>query len=183
MDKHWMNDYYRMTGEAYSISFRSLIRVLLSHQIRYMKLYRKAKKNMTPFLQLKLLWFARKYGLEISPEASLGEGVYLGHPYNITVAGGVKIGNNVNLHKGCTIGRENRGKREGTPVIGNKVYIGINSTIIGNIHIGNDVMIAPNTFVNFDIPDHSIVIGNPATIHYRDNATQGYIAFCVEEEN
>ena len=41
--------------------------------------------------------------------------------------------------------------------------------------IGNDVLIAPNTFVNFDVPDHSIVIGNPAKIHHRDNATEGHI--------
>ena len=43
------------------------------------------------------------------------------------------------------------------------------------MNIGSDVLIAPNTFVNFDVPDHSIVIGNPATIHYRENATEGHI--------
>ena len=94
----------------------------------------------------------------------------------------MKIGNNVNLHKGCTIGRENRGKREGAPTIGNQVYVGINSTIVGNIRIGDDVMIAPNSFVNFDVPDHSVVIGNPGVIHRKENATQGYIAFCVGED-
>lgn len=78
---------------------------------------------------------------------------------------GAIIGANVNLHKGCTIGAENRGERKGCPIIGEKVYVGINSTIVGNIHVGNDVMIAPNTFVNFDVPDHSIVVENPASIH------------------
>lgn len=178
--QYWKNDYYRMTGEKYSIAPKCLIRTLFSHQIRYMKLWRKANEKMSPVLKLGLLQFAKKYGLEISPTAKLGQGIYLGHPYNITVATGVQIGNNVNLHKGCTIGRENRGKRKGTPVIGDRVYIGINSTIVGNIYVGNDVMIAPNTFINFDVPDHSIVIGNPATIYHKDNATEGYIAFCVE---
>ena len=103
----------------------------------------------------------------------------MGHPYNITVAADVKIGKNVNLHKGCTIGRENRGKREGVPTIGNNVAVGINSTIIGKITIGNDVMIAPNSFVNFDVPDHSIVVGNPGVIHHKENATENYINFCV----
>ena len=51
--------------------------------------------------------------------------------------------------------------------------VGINSTIVGRVRIGNDVMIAPNTFVNFDVPSHSIVIGNPAEIHHKDNATKG----------
>ena len=30
--------------------------------------------------------------------------------------------------------------------------------------MGNDVMIAPNTFVNVDVTDHSIVVENPASI-------------------
>lgn len=104
--------------------------------------------------------------------------MYLGHPYNITVGSGVVIGDCCSLHKGCTIGSENRGKRCGAPVLGNRVYVGINATIIGNIKIGNDVMIAPNSFVNFDVPDHSVVLGNPGTIHHKENATEGYIAFC-----
>jgi len=31
------------------------------------------------------------------------------------------------------------------------------------------------TFVNFDVPSHSIVIGNPAKIIHRENATEDYI--------
>ena len=105
--------------------------------------------------------------------------LYLGHPYNITVAGDCIIGKNANLHKGCTIGRENRGKRKGVPTIGDNVWVGINAVIVGNIRIGNDVVIAPNAFVNFDVPDHSVVIGNPGTIHKKENATYGYVNFCV----
>ena len=89
--------------------------------------------------------------------------------------GGVKIGEHVSLHKGCTIGRENRGIREGVPTIGNRVYIGINATVVGNITIGDDVMVCPNSLVDFDVPDHSIVVGNPAVIHHRENATYGYL--------
>ena len=37
--------------------------------------------------------------------------------------------------------------------------VGANAMVCGNIRIGNDVMIVANSFVNFDVPDHSIVIG------------------------
>lgn len=43
------------------------------------------------------------------------------------------------------------------------------------MRIGSDVLVAPNTFVNFDVPDHSIVIGVPGKIIYRDGATEGFI--------
>lgn len=92
----------------------------------------------------------------------------------------------MNFHKGVTIGAENRGKRKGTPVIGNNVWIGINATIVGKITIGNDVLIAPNTLVNFDVPDHSIVVGCPGIIKSVPNATEGYInnavKVCEEEK-
>lgn len=88
--------------------------------------------------------------------------MYFGHAYCITINPKAVLGKNINLHKGVTIGQENRGKRKGTPVIGDNVWIGVNATIVGAIKIGNDVLIAPNTYVNCDVPDHSIVFGNRA---------------------
>ena len=99
----------------------------------------------------------------------------MGHAYCITINPNVVIGKNCNIHKGVTIGQENRGIRKGCPKIGNEVWIGVNTSIVGNIKIGNDVLIAPNTFVNCDIPSHSIVIGNPCIIKHCDHATKGYI--------
>lgn len=99
----------------------------------------------------------------------------MGHPYCITINPNATIGQNCNIHKGVTIGQENRGKREGVPRISDEVWIGINATIVGAVHIGTDVLIAPNTYVNCDIPDHSVVFGNPCIIKHRENATEGYI--------
>lgn len=117
----------------------------------------------------------RERKIDLSSETQIEGGCFFGHASGITINPHAIIGKNVNIHKGVTIGRENRGERKGTPVIGDEVWIGINSTIVGAIHIGNDVLIAPNTFVNRDIPDHSIVFGNPCIIKHRDNATEGYI--------
>ena len=123
---------------------------------------------------------AKKNGIEFSVDNEIGYGLYIGHPYGITINPNVVIGNNVNIHKGVTIGQENRGKRKGTPRIGNKVWIGVNSTIVGNIVVGDDVLIAPNTYINCNIPDHSIVVGNPCIIKRVDNATKDYINRIVE---
>lgn len=168
------SDIYRMTG----IKEKTLKRFFLSrfsHQIRYVCLLRKAKNSNSIFLKYKLFKYGKKFGLEISSKAQIGEGLYLGHAYNITVAAGAKIGKNCNLHKGCTIGRSNRGNKEGSPTLGDCVYVGTNSTIVGKVTIGNDVLIAPNAYVNFDVPSHSVVVGNPGVIHKKENATEKYI--------
>lgn len=127
--------------------------------------------------KLILRQFRKKYHLEIPNGLNIGGGFYIGHPYGITINPGTIIGKNVNIHKGVTIGVENRGTREGAPSIGDEVWIGINSVIVGAIKIGNDVLIAPNSFVNRDVPDHSIVFGNPCIIKSSANATEGYVEF------
>lgn len=177
-DNLYIYDYFRMTGERYRPGFKSYIKRLLFHNLRFMFWYRRFQNKHSLLARAVLYSLSRKYGLEISPNAQIGKGLYLGHPYNITVGEGCVLGINVNLHKGCTIGQTNRGK-SGSPHIGDNVFVGINATIIGEICIGNDVLIAPNSFVNFDVPDHSIVVGNPGVIHHSDNAVNGYVNFVV----
>lgn len=179
MDQKFRYDYYRMTGTAWKGSTSDWLQLLLKHHLRFVYLLRRYENRKLVLTRFLLYRMTRRFGLEISVGAHIGEGLYLGHPYQITVAEGTQIGNNVNLHKGCTIGREKRGKRAGVPRIGNRVYVGIGSVIVGNITIGDDVLIAPNSFINFDVPSHSIVIGNPAVIHHRDEATEGYVNFLV----
>lgn len=103
----------------------------------------------------------KKRHLEIPFSSNIGKGLYLGHPYCITINAKATVGENCNIHKGVTIGQENRDDRKGTPSIGNKVWIGFNATIVGKITIGADVLIAPNSYVNRDIPSHFVVFGNP----------------------
>lgn len=113
--------------------------------------------------------------IELYGQCKIGPGLYLGHPYCITINADSIIGKNCNIHKGVTIGQENRGERKGSPTIGDSVWIGVNATIVGKITIGDDVLIAPNTFVNCDVPSHSIVLGNPCIIKPCDCATKEYI--------
>ena len=152
---------------------------------RWLWLFRKTQaeenKLIKQIYHLCLLRIGTKHGIEIDYPVQIGEGLYIGHPFGITINDEVIIGKNCNIHKGVTIGRENRGKRVGAPTIGDNVWIGIGSIIVGKIRIGNDVMIAPNSFVNCDIPDHSIVIGNPCKIIHREFATEGYIQNRVGE--
>ncbi len=158
-----------------------LIRYKNEKMPRFQYFFRKAQQGGFFRLLYRYLFFKERNrrAILLSVNNNLGGGIYFGHAFGITINPKVVIGNNCNIHKGVTIGQENRGKREGTPVIGNHVWIGINATIVGAIHIGNDVMIAPNSFVNFDVPDHSIVIGNPGIVKHKDGATEGYINHVV----
>lgn len=41
-------------------------------------------------------------------------------------------------------------------------------------------MIAANTFINFDVPDNSVVIGSPGIIHKKKNASIPYLSNSIE---
>lgn len=53
---------------------------------------------------------------------------------------------------------------DGGITIGDRVYIGTGATILGPISIGDDVVIGSNTFIDFDIPSNSKVVGYKARI-------------------
>lgn len=152
---------------------------LFLHHFRFLIWLRLGKSTNNRILRslckIRLKLFSERYGLEIPLETSIGPGFYIGHPFNITINPHSTIGKNVNIHKGVTIGQENRGNRKGAPIIGDEVWIGVNSTIVGKIQIGNNVLVAPNSYVNRDIPDNSIVFGNPCVVKSCIDATSGYI--------
>ena len=43
-------------------------------------------------------------------------------------------------------------------MIGNEVWLGINVAIVGKVTIGDDVLIAPNSYVNCDVPSHRLFL-------------------------
>lgn len=147
--------------------------------LKFQKYLRKAHFCKNRILWMYYKWrikqYRMKYGLEIKPEGDIGRGLYIGHAFNINIHPKAVIGENFSIHKGAVIGQQNRGKRKGAPKIGNRVWVGINAVVVGNITIGDDVLIAPLTHVNCDVPSHSVVYGNPCIIKHRDNATEGYI--------
>ena len=105
-----------------------------------------------------------KYNIQIPAHTKIGEGFLLNHYGGIVINQNVIIGKNCNVSQGVTLGNVSRGKLKGCPTIGDRVWIGANSIVVGKITIGNDVLIAPLSYVNFDIPDNAVVMGNPAKI-------------------
>lgn len=89
----------------------------------------------------------------------IGGGLCAGHSF-ATVVNANRIGKNFTVFQNVTVGVSNGGK----PTIGDNVAIYTHSVIVGNISIGNNVVIGASTLINKNIPDNCIVVGNPARI-------------------
>ena len=117
-------------------------------------------------------------GIQIPIGTQIGPGLRISHFGNIVINPAAKIGKNFSIAQGALIGSA-AGKHAGVPTIGNNVIMSANSVVIGGVVIGDYVMIAPGAFVNFDVPSHSIVIGNPGKIIESDHPTDKYNIYTI----
>lgn len=104
-----------------------------------------------------------KYAITIHPN-TVGYGLYLPH----TAMGGVVInckimGNYCTVNTGCLIGKKNKNQNM-TPTFGDNVTLNPGACVIGEIEIGNNVIIAPHAVVTKNVPSNAIVAGVPAKI-------------------
>ena len=172
-------DLYRSNGKR---GIWNLLDIIIRKvDFRWIVLFRIYQSKRHPFLSRWLLRrCSMKTGIQIGWHTRIGEGLVLVHCGNIAVNNAAIIGKNCTMYHGVTVGMEFRGERKGNPTIGDNVWIGSNACVVGSIQVGDDVLIAPLSFVNFDVPSHSIVIGNPARIIQRDKATEAYITHCPD---
>lgn len=73
-----------------------------------------------------------------------------------------RIGDDCTVCEGVTIGNI-RGKPR-LPIIGNNVYLEPGCKVLGDVTIGDNVVVRANSLVLGDIPSNSIAVGNPARV-------------------
>lgn len=72
------------------------------------------------------------------------------------------IGMNFTVSSGVTVGNVRGSKR--LPILGDNVFIEPGAKVLGEVTIGNNVVIRANSLVLADVPDNSIAVGNPARV-------------------
>lgn len=135
--------YHMRCAEYYGVSRNKISRILLGGWHMYMTRY-----------------FGRKTGFQI-PRYTCGFGLKIHHWGYIIVNKDARIGDNCDIYPGVVIGQTSEKK---VPIIGNNCFIGLDSKIIGDIKIGNNVIIAPNAVVTKSFPDNVVIGGIPAKI-------------------
>jgi serine O-acetyltransferase len=105
-----------------------------------------------------------RLGIGISFRTKIDSGFYISHYTGIFIHDNAIIGKNCNISQGVTIGKKNGGNYAGSPILGDRVYIGPGVKIIGGINIGDDVAIGANAVVTKDIETGAVVVGIPGKV-------------------
>lgn len=106
----------------------------------------------------------------------IGDYSHIGHYCYISGWGGITIGSWVRIGKGaCLITSEHNSddvnipmKKQGITlkpiIIGDDVWIGVNTLVMPGVRIGKGSIISSGSVVFMDIPEYSVVAGNPARV-------------------
>jgi serine O-acetyltransferase len=112
-------------------------------------------------------------GIEIPWRTEIAPGLALTHGRGIVVNAGARIGSNVTLFHGVTLGQRDHIDAQGRrhtlyPVIEDEVWIGPHAIIVGGVTVGKGSRIAGGAYVFEDVPPYCVVLGNPGKIVRRD---------------
>ncbi len=110
-------------------------------------------------------WVAK---MDFPHQTTLGRGLRIDHGWGLVVNASARIGDNVTLYHGVTLGQSDHVDADGRrstryPVIEDDVWIGPHAIVVG-ARVGKGSRIAGGAFVNRDVPPGSLVVGNPSQV-------------------
>lgn len=100
-------------------------------------------------------------GICLPVECCIEPGLHISH-FGLFLGTTCKIGKNCNFHQGITIGRARTS--QGFPILGDRIFVGANALILGEITIGSDAVIGAGAVVTRSVPPRAVVVGNPGRI-------------------
>lgn len=137
---------------------------------KYLRAHKYFLKNYQHIVEYYNYKMYKKYNCIISGSACIEPGLSLPHPVGIIIGREVKIGKNATIYQGVTLGQKNNKY----PIVGDNVTIYAGAKIIGDVTIGNNVIVGANAVVIHDVPDNCVVAGVPAKIIKRlENEASG----------
>jgi len=112
---------------------------------------------------------ARVPGVEINSTYDLGKGIRISHPRDVVIGAGARVGNNVTIYNGVTLGAKQLAKEHEDassstryPSIEDGVVIFPGARIVGGVVIGKNSIVGANAVVLRSFADNSIIAGIPA---------------------
>lgn len=103
-------------------------------------------------------------GVEIHPGAKIGRRFFIDHGMGVVIGETAEIGDDVLMYQGAVLGGTTREKTKRHPTIRNKVIIGADAVVLGNIEIGEEARIGSGSVVVKPVPPRATVVGVPGRI-------------------
>ena len=107
---------------------------------------------------------SEKFNVDIHPNAKMGKGIMVDHASGVVIGETAIVGDYSSIFHGVTLGGVGSEKGQRHPQVGKNVLLSANSTIVGNIKIGDNAKIGAGSVVLNDIPKDCTAVGVPAKV-------------------
>lgn len=134
------------------------VHAVLSHKLAH-RLWNRGWKFFARFISQITRFFT---GIEIHPGATIGKRLFIDHGIGVVIGETAKIGNDVTIYHGVTLGGTSFSGGIRHPQVGNNVIIGAGAQLLGPIKIGDNARIGSNAVVVSDVPEDATMVGIPA---------------------
>ena len=101
-------------------------------------------------------------GVEIHPAADIGRRLFIDHGAGVVVGETAEIGDDVLMYHGVTLGGDTMRRVKRHPTLEDGVTVGANSTLLGDITVGENATVGAGSVVVEDVPPEVTVAGSPA---------------------
>jgi serine O-acetyltransferase len=103
-------------------------------------------------------------GIEIHPAAQIGDGLLIDHGAGVVIGETTKIGRDVTIYQGVTLGGTGLSPGKRHPTINDRVTIGAGAKVLGDIEVGDDAKIGANAVLVRSVDSNSVVVGVPGQV-------------------
>ncbi len=134
-----------------------------AHRVHHWLWSKNRKLSARMLSQIARFWT----GVEIHPGARIGRRLFIDHGIGVVIGETAIIGDDVTLYQGVTLGGTGKEKGKRHPTLRDRVFVGNNANILGNITIGENSRVGAGSVVLRDVPPDSTVVGVPAHIVYQ----------------
>lgn len=112
------------------------------------------------------------FDVDIHPGAVIGRGIMIDHGTGIVIGETARVGDDVSMLHGVTLGGSGSAGGQRHPVVGSGVMFGAGAKVLGPVVIGEGSKIGAGSIVLDDVPAHVTAAGVPARIVGRPRAAQ-----------
>jgi serine O-acetyltransferase len=107
-------------------------------------------------------------GIEIHPAAKIGKGIFIDHGSGVVIGETAEIGDGCTIYQGVTLGGTSLSHGKRHPTLGRNVTVGVNSSVLGAIVLGDNARVGGGSVVVKDVPANATVVGVPARVVMQD---------------
>jgi serine O-acetyltransferase len=154
-----------------ALMFHQGLHALVCYRVAY-RLWQAGRTGLAYYMQSTV---SSRYAADIHPAAEIEGGIYLSVGGGVVIGETAKVGRDVAILQGVTLGGTGKEVGDRHPKVDDGVILHCGATVLGNIKVGKGAVVTAKSIVTKEVPALARVSGVPATVKsFRELLKEGF---------